>query len=357
MPDALKATLFESYLSRNSSANQDTLKSSLQIFLKRRFELPQNIFSNIAFGGGVAAIYSSLLNICSGNKATLLMPSGSYGYFYSAALFKGLAIKTIRTEENNDFKLTAEDLNKAKVGDADCWLFLNAPINNPTGAVYSQKELNDILNAARKNRINVIIDCIFSGLEFGETHRYDLANTISAFSGENNCQLVLIGGISKEYAAGGLRFGYAWSSSRSLVLDLENKLTNRPHFTLNYAVQRLLERHNSDDVSLLAHLTQQKKQLADRAEQLTKLLTSKGWKVIKPNGGLFLVAKPLNFINENHLTATEGGDRITQLLFDKINLVVNNSTWTGLPGYCRFVLSCDQQSFNQALSRLENFEH
>jgi len=40
-------------------------------------------------------------------------------------------------------------------------------------------------------------------------------------------------------------------------------------------------------------------------------------------------------------------------LFEQQNLAVNNSTWTGLPGYCRFVLSVSEQSFNEALLRLQ----
>jgi len=93
--------------------------------------------------------------------------------------------------------------------------------------------------------------------------------------------------------------------------------------------------------------------LAERAKRLTEILQAKGWQVLKPSGGLFLVAKPQKYIEENQLDATKGADQMVAFLFEQQNLAVNNSTWTGLPGYCRFVLSVSEQSFNEALLRLQ----
>ncbi|MCF6318293.1 MAG: hypothetical protein L3J83_03285, partial [Proteobacteria bacterium] len=88
---------------------------------------------------------------------------------------------------------------------------------------------------------------------------------------------------------------------------------------------------------------------------LSKVLLENGWEVIKPKGGLFMVAKPQRFIDENNLDDSEGADLMTQQLFAQQNLVINNSTWTGLPGYCRFVLSCSEKDFGLAIERLRAF--
>lgn len=355
-PLLLKEALFESYLVRNNLIDENPLKNSLTIFLTKRFGLPRQVYSNIVLGNGVAPIFASLLNLCTRNQSVFNIPAGSYGYFNSAANYKGLDINVLPTSEDHFFKLSAKKLGVELANKQGSWLFLNAPVVNPTGVIYTQQELSDILKVALKNKVSVIIDCVFSGLEFERNIQYDLKDSMLQFSQASDCQLIVIGGISKEYAAGGLRFGYAWSTSQSLMLSLQSEITRKPHFTLNYSIRKVIDAHCSNDSSLTVHLDNQAKTLAKRAAKLTEVLALNGWKIIQPSGGLFLVAKPEKFIDNNNYSAVEAGDLITKRLLKEINLVVNNSTWTGLPGYCRFVLSIDHQTFSEAISRLENFE-
>jgi len=355
-PSLLKEALFESYLIRNSGFDPNSLKDSLHLFLGKRFDTPKGIFSKIVLGNGVAPIYSALLDLCSRDNSVVNMPSGGYGYFNSAAEYKGLTINVLETKEENLFKLSADNLQNELSGKIGSWLFINAPVVNPTGAIYSPQELNDILDIALNNKVNVIIDSIFSGLEFDRSLKCSLSKAILKFSNSSDCQLIIIGGISKEYSAGGLRFGYAWSTSRTLIQSLEREIIRTPHFTLNYSVQKIINAQLSGDPKLESHLKSQTSILAERATSLSHVLQSKGWKVLPPSGGLFLVAKPEAFIKQNNYSDVEGGDKATLLLFEKINIVINNSTWTGLPGYCRFVLSFDEEDFTSALSRLEKFD-
>jgi len=354
-PLLLKEALFESYLNRNSTFNTEALKDSLNLFLEKRFDLSRGIYSKIVLGNGVAPIYVALLALCVRDKSVLNMPAGGYGYFNSAAEYKGLTINVLDTKESNLFKLNATDLQKDLSGKTGSWLFLNAPVVNPTGAIYSSEEMNDILDVALKNKVNVIIDSIFSGLEFDRNIQCNLNKSIDKFSKNNDCQLIIIGGISKEYSAGGLRFGYAWSTSRILMYLLEKELIRTPHFTLNYSIQKMINAQISGNTILENHLNNQVNTLANRAKLLTQILQSKGWKVLPPLGGLFLVAKPELFINKHDYSNVEGGDLATKQLFEKINIVINNSTWTGLPGYCRFVLAFAEKDFSAALSRLDQF--
>ena len=355
-PSLLKEALFESYLSRNSSFNTDTIKENLNLFLCKRFDAPREIYSKIVLGNGVAPIYSALLNMCAKNKSTLNMPTGGYGYFDSAAKYKGLHINHIKTNENNLFKLDSKILQQQLPKQNGSWLFLNAPVVNPTGAIYSERELCDILRTALNNNVSVIIDSIFSGLEFDRNRQCSLKESILQFSKSKQCQLVIIGGISKEYSAGGLRFGYAWSTSRNLITSLQSEIIRTPHFTLNYSIQKLITAQLNKETHLETHLSNQANILANRAKLLADVLETKGWKVLPPSGGLFLVAKPKTFINNNGYSDIEGGDLATKILFEQANIVINNSTWTGLPGYCRFVLSIGEKGFNKALERLKDFD-
>jgi methionine S-methyltransferase len=351
-PLIFKEALLESYLVRKWGYDEANPEELLIELLRQRFNLPQEIYSKIIFGNGVAPIYSGLLNLCVREAKSLVIPSGSYGYFKAAAEYKDIDVCVLKTDEVNTFKITPEELEACLSVRKGCWLFLNAPIVNPTGAIYSKSELSNLLSITEKYDVTVIMDCIFMGLEFDESLNWDLSDYLS----KKISKLIIIGGISKEYAAGGLRFGYAWSKSKNMLNSLENELSHSPHFTLGYAVRKLIDAQLNKNMSLSIHLRKQRSELSRRAIALEEILTKNGWKVIKPHGGLFLVAKPQRFIEDNQLLDEVGGDQITEKLFKDKNLVINNSTWTGLPGYCRFVLSCSDEEFNQALERLTEFD-
>jgi len=309
----------------------------------------------MVFGDGVAPIFASLLNLCNRSDKSLVIPSGSYGYFKAAAEFKNVELCTLKTSEENQFKIHPEQLQQCLSQRKGCWLFINAPIVNPTGAIYSSDELSNLFELAIKYEVNVVMDCIFSGLEFIPNMKWDLAQSIQKFSLSEKANLILIGGFSKEFSAGGLRFGYAWSTSKIIVEQLNKELVHQPHFTLGYSARKLVKFQLAGEQRLVKHLDNQRKLLKQRADTLSQVLINKGWQVIEPQGGLFLVAKPQSFIDENKLSDREGGDQMTQKLFSELNIVINNSTWTGLPGYCRFVLSCAEDGFSQAISRLQQY--
>ncbi len=354
-PDELKQALFESYLVRKCSQEDCSPGNTLMSLLSKRFNYPLDINSKMVFANGVAPLFSALLNICQRNKQTLLIPSGSYGYFVAAAQFKGIDICTIETHENNDFKVSVVDLKNSLRKHKSCWVFLNAPVVNPTGAIYSQQELSELLTVSANHNATVIMDSIFTGLEFDGGLAWNLGEYIRSHSINNPSQFILLGGLSKEYAAGGLRYGYACSTSLSLMEELQTEISHAPHLTVGYAVRKLIQAQISNNSSLILHLQEQREILSQRALLLSKVLLESGWKVIKPKGGLFMVAKPQKFIDENNLDNSEAADLVTEKLFEQKNMVINNSTWTGLPGYCRFVLSCSEKDFALAIERLKAF--
>lgn len=355
-PEVLKEFLLESYLVRSWAGDETSVNAPIRELLLNRFNIPKGIYSKIVLADGVAPIFSALLSLCKGENNKLIIPNGSYGYFNAAAEFKQLDVINLVTQESNQFKVTIDDLRRDFKNLSGGWLFLNAPIVNPTGAIYTNQELNDILGFAKTNKVNVVIDSIFSGLEFSSNIHYDLSKNIQAFSDSSDTNIILMGGLSKEYAAGGLRFGYAWTSSKLIASHIHLELPQKPHFTLGYAVRKLLNAQLNQDLGLLEHLSNQQASLAQRATRLTYQLKRLGWQVLTPQGGLFLVAKPTSqkgLTTENQI---EIADLAAKDLFDRLNIAINNATWTGLPGYCRFVLSCSQQAFDEAISRLEKSE-
>ena len=355
-PQLLNECLFESYLVRKCVADEGNPEQAIFEQLHRRFNLPRHFNSKIVLGNGVAPIYSALLDQCASGGNKIIIPNGSYGYFVAAAKYKDLQVIELETQVSNQFKIDLASLTQVLQDNPGSWLFVNAPVVNPTGAIYTSQELTELLDLATKHQSTVILDSIFSGLEFDPDLNWDFSKSIAEAFNSPQAKLVILGGVSKEYAAGGVRFGYAWSTAQTLMQRLDDSLVHQPHFTLGYAARKLFEAHLQKDSSLLTHLQKQRELLKSRADKLSTLLQSKGWHVIQPEGGLFMVAKPQVLVDSQNLEPVVAGDYVTQKLFELKNVVINNSTWTGLPGYCRFVLSCKQEEFDLALERLESFD-
>ena len=110
----------------------------------------------------------------------------------------------------------------------------------------------------------------------------------------------------------------------------------------------------------MATLGEQRLLLSKRAKELSTLLTELGWKVLHPEGGLFLIARPIEWeakgvtlSNGESLTLT--AENIAQAIL-KEKTLINDSQWTGIDGYCRFVLSVSQEEFGgEGLKRLKDF--
>ncbi len=134
------------------------------------------------------------------------------------------------------------------------------------------------------------------------------------------------------------------------------ELPQEPHFTLGYAVRKLLNAQLNENSCLLEHLSAQQSTLSARAAKLTQQLERLGWRVLPPKGGLFLVAKPQNCEGLSQAQQIELADQAAKKMFEQLNVAINNATWTGLPGYCRFVLSCSQEAFDEAIRRLESIK-
>jgi methionine S-methyltransferase len=387
-PDLVRESLFESFARQHLTPAELDPSPEVAALLEERFELPdvRRRGGRIVCGLGVADLFAALLRgggIGAGGGGTVLFPAGSYGFFVAAVqLFGGRAV-VVETARDERFKLTPAGLEAAldRHGEGagtggPAWLFLNGPIVNPTGAIYSRDEIAALLAVAAARGVPVILDTIFSGLELptpaggprSTRPRWDLGPIL----GETGADAVVLGGISKELAAGGIRFGWAAATSPALGAALEAGGPTPCHGTIRFAVKRMLGRLGAAGRPTGAdpaaeQLAAQRALLARRAGRLTRELEACGWEVLPPAGGLFLVARPGAYLGrslEIEPTPETGGERrtftldgqtIADALFWSERLMINGSTWTGIPEWCRFVFAVEEEELEEGLRRLRSF--
>src|SRR3989338_7486139 len=132
----------------------------------------------------------------------VLIPSPFWVTYPEQILAAGGKPKIIATQESNQFKLTAEELEKA-ITPKSKLLIMNNP-NNPTGAVYSKEELQAIGKICLKHHLPVLTDEIYEKLIFDGLPFYSFAEA----NPDMKPLTLTVNGLSKTYAMTGWRVGY-----------------------------------------------------------------------------------------------------------------------------------------------------
>ena len=362
-PAALKSAIAEAFARQEITPEETAIHIPLSAFFAQRYQIKFLDQENFLYGAGVASIFTAIVEKCRQTQGTFIFPQGAYGIFRAALDFQGVQVKTIVSKESENFKINLEILEKTLQETNQPWLYLNAPLANPTGAYYDAKELEAIIELAEKYGARVVLDTIFSGLEFAAGQTEIDLSWMQERRQITSGGLMILGGISKEFAAAGLRFSYLYSPDVAIVKQIKELIrTPLPQSTM-YAMVRFYEKLTSGDEDLQLHLQSQRRSLQKRAQLLTTTLEESGWTVIAPQGGLFMVAKPSAFLGKTLCYEADGkqcktvidGDTITTVLFATVGLTINRATWTGLPNYCRFVLSTSETEFQEALQRIRKF--
>ncbi len=362
-PSALKEAIAEAFARHQITPEETALHIPLSAVFAQRFKIKFLDRDNFLYGTGVSPIFTAIVEQCRRTQGSFIFPQGAYGNFRAALDFQGVTVTTIAGKESENFKLNLETLEKILQETSQPWLYLNAPLANPTGAYYSAEELQTIIELAWQYDAWVVLDTIFSGLEFAADQTAIDLSWMQERRQRMAGGLILLGGISKEFAAAGMRFGYLYSPDTDLVRQVKELMGTRLPQTTMYSMVRFYEKLASGDKNLKLHLESQQKSLQQRAQLLTTTLQESGWTVMIPQGGLFLVAKPSAFLGKTLSYEQDGkkyktvidGDTIATVLFFTIGLTINSATWTGLPNYCRFVLSVSETEFQESLKRIQAF--
>ena len=243
---------------------------------KRDNNLNYNPNQIVCSTGAKQSIAQLLMVILDKNDEVILPAPYWVSYKQMVKLADGVP-KTIQTDINTNFKITPEKLEKAITNKTKAFLF-SSPCN-PSGSVYTQKELHDIAMVL-KNHKNIIIisDEIYEHINFQTQHF-----SIGSIKGMQD-QVVTINGLSKGFAMTGWRFGYlgAPKTIADACIKMQGQITSA---TCSIA-QRAAITALSEDPRCTKQMCQTFK---ERRDLIIKLLSKiKGLKINKPEGAFYI---------------------------------------------------------------------
>jgi alanine-synthesizing transaminase len=166
--------------------------------------------NRIIVTAGVSEAIEFLTGALIENGAQLLLPGPSYPPYISYVKFFGGKPVAYRTIEEDDWNPDTDDLRR-KVSDKTVAILVINP-NNPTGSVYNEKTLKEIVNIAGEYGLPIISDEIYDQLTYDEKQ-------ISMVRIAGDVPVIGFNGVSKVYLAPGWRVGYAYFHDTNGELD------------------------------------------------------------------------------------------------------------------------------------------
>lgn len=319
-----------------SNAGLKELKMEIARYLKRRFEVSYDYDKEmmITVGGSEAIDMALRAMLDPGDE--VLIPQPSYvSYVPCTVLANGKPV-IINLKEENDFRLTAEEL-KAAITPKTKILVLPFP-NNPTGAIMERRDLEAVAKVVIEHDLYVISDEIYAELTYLDDHV-----TIASLPGMRE-RTVLINGFSKAYSMTGWRLGYACAPETILeqMLKIHQYAIMCAPTTSQYAAVEAV-RNGDEDVAGM------RQEYNGRRRYLVKRLRDMGLSCFEPYGAFY--AFPC--IKQFHMTSDEFATRMLQE--EKVVVVPGTAFGDCGEGYLRISYAYSLHKLRDALDRMEGF--
>lgn len=172
-----------------SNAGLKELKVEIARYLDRRYGMTYDYNKEImvTVGGSEAIDIALRAMLDAGDE--VIIPQPSYVSYVPCTVLAGGAPVIVELKEENDFRLTAEEL-EAVITPKTKILIMPFP-NNPTGAIMEKADLEAIVQVVKEHDLFVISDEIYSELTYVDKHV-----SIASFPGMKE-RTVLINGFPR----------------------------------------------------------------------------------------------------------------------------------------------------------------
>ncbi|MFN3720483.1 MAG: pyridoxal phosphate-dependent aminotransferase [Rhizobium rhizophilum] len=263
------------------------------------------------------------------------------------ALCGGTPVYVETTLENN-FKLTAEQLDKA-ITPKTKWFMFNSP-SNPSGAAYSKEELKALTDVLMKHpHVWVLTDDMYEHLVFGDFVYYTPAQVEPALYNRT----LTMNGVSKAYAMTGWRIGYA-AGPLPLIKAMDMIQGQQTSGACSVAQWAAVEALNGPQ----DFITESKKAFEERRDLVVSMLNqASGIVCPKPEGAFYVYPSCAALIGK---TAPSGKviandeDFVMELLATEGVATVHGSSF-GLGPNFRVSYATSNDKLEEACSRIQRF--
>lgn len=252
----------------------------------------------------------------------------------------------VHTEEQNNFKLTVEELEKVATKNTKA-MVINSP-NNPTGTAYTREELQALADFAKAKDILIISDEIYEKLLYGEHGHISIAS----LSEDAYNRTIVINGVSKAYAMTGWRIGYAASSEEitKLMSNIQSHTTSNPCSISQYASVEALNGDQSEVERMKVEFKKRRDYMVERINAIDNL------SCVTPEGAFYVMVNISKVLNKE-VDGVIIKDSLTfsDLLLENERVAVVPGIAFGVEEFVRLSYATSIENIKNGLDRIEKF--
>jgi len=338
---AASQSMYDGFTKYTPSGGTIELKKAIQSKMKQDQGLTYELGEIIVTIGAKHALYT-LFQVLLDKGDEVIVPAPYWvSYPEQIKLAEGNPV-IVNAKEENDFKLTPEDL-KAAITDKTKAVIINSP-SNPTGVMYEKEELQALGEICLEKNILIVSDEIYEKLIYTDTAHYSIAQ----LSDELKEQTIIINGVSKSHSMTGWRIGYAVGNEKIIkaMTNLASHSTSNPTSIAQIAAEAA---YNGDQEEV------EKMRLAfsERLEKLYGWITEiPGVECVKPKGAFYLFPNVKKAATMNGFNSVD--DWVAALLEEEKVALVPGSGF-GAPDNVRLSYATSIEQLEEAAKRIKRF--
>ena len=298
----------------------------------------------ISNGGkqGLSNVFDAILN--PGDEVIIPAPFW-LSYPEMVKLSDGVPVYIYGTKENG-YKVTAKQLEDA-ITDKTKAFVLNTP-SNPTGMIYTKKELEAIADVIVKHDIYCVSDEMYEYLIYGN----DKHVSIASLNDEICKRTITCSGLSKSYAMTGWRIGYTGSSVEiaKLMGAMQSHATSNPNSIAQYASVEALTGPQEDVAKMREEFNRRRVYMYNRIKGFPHV------DLLEPKGAFYVFidlsdALKLSYKGQKLETAA----KVAEILINDFAVAVIPCADFGFPTHIRLSYAISMESIEKGLNRIEDF--
>ncbi len=311
------------------------LKQAIIRYTEEFYDRPVTPWNVMASGGAKQAIMVALQAILNPQEEVLYPAPYWVSYPEMAKLCGAIGVPIY--PEDGTFYPTIRDVEE-KVGSYTRAVIINSP-NNPSGAMYPAEFIADIVDFCERRDLYLIMDDIYHRLIFDGRRPINCWNFVKDKT--ENSKLIIINGVSKQYAMTGFRIGWAVANKKLIeaMTNIQSHQTSGPSALLQHAAAAALAGLQSSVESLRVTLENNRNVLMSRLESFD------GVRVTKPDGTFYLFA---DFSHYN-----KDSTKLSEFLLNKVLVATVPGVEFGMEGYLRLSYCGTIKDVTEGMERMK----
>jgi aspartate aminotransferase len=341
--EAAKKAIDAGFTKYTPVGGTDELKDAIITKLKRddNLDYSRNEIS-VACGAKHSLYNISQALIQEGDE--VIIPSPYWVSYPDQVVLAGGRPVFIETDENTDFKITPEKLERAITGKTRA-LILNSPCN-PTGATYSEDELKAIGEVCLKHDFIIISDDIYEKLLYDNLVFSNIATAVPALQP----RVMVVNGVSKAYAMTGWRIGYTAGPAEiiSAMTKMQSQSTSNPSSVAQKAAVEALNGPQDTVAKMVVEFEKRRTYIIDRLNGIP------GITCFKSSGAFYAFPNISQLFDKSFQGKPIGNSTgFAAYLLEHAKVALVPGIAFGADNYARLSYASDLETIRKGLDRIE----